>query len=48
MPSRGHRADLCLGAFFESTDANVFFNVSTPKFSALATRKAGEIGWKPL
>jgi len=32
----------------KSTGANVFFNVSTPKFSAMATRKAGDIGWKPV
>lgn len=27
---------------------DVFINVSTPKFAALAMRKAHEIGWKPL
>ncbi|MCA8929333.1 MAG: ABC transporter substrate-binding protein [Alphaproteobacteria bacterium] len=31
-----------------ATGANVFFNVSTPKFAAQAIRKACEIGWKPL
>ena len=28
--------------------ADVFFNVTTPKFAAQAIRKAAEIGWKPL
>src|SRR5476649_243730 len=32
----------------ESTDADVFFNVSTPKFAAQAIKKIAEIGWKPL
>jgi len=27
--------------------ANVFFNISTPKFAAQAIRKAGDLGWKP-
>jgi branched-chain amino acid transport system substrate-binding protein len=27
--------------------ANVFFNISTPKFAAQAIRKAADIGWKP-
>jgi len=33
---------------FKSTDANVFFNVTTPKFAAQAIKKMAEIGWKPL
>jgi ABC-type branched-subunit amino acid transport system substrate-binding protein len=32
----------------KSTDADVFFNVSTPKFAAQAIKKMAEIGWKPL
>src|ERR1700732_648897 len=32
----------------KSTDADVFFNVSTPKFAAQAIKKVAEIGWKPL
>ena len=28
--------------------ANVFFNVTTPKFASLAIRKVHDIGWKPL
>src|ERR1700730_3816364 len=28
--------------------ADVFFNVTTPKFAAQAIKKAAEIGWKPL
>jgi branched-chain amino acid transport system substrate-binding protein len=31
----------------KNTGANVFFNVTTPKFAAQAIRKAAEIGWKP-
>ena len=31
----------------KNTGANVFFNVTTPKFAAQAIKKAGEIGWKP-
>ncbi len=30
------------------TGANVFFNITTPKFGAQAIKKAGEIGWKPV
>src|SRR5712672_1325475 len=33
---------------FKSTDADVFFNVTTPKFAAQAIKKMSEIGWKPL
>jgi len=33
---------------FKSTDADVFFNISTPKFAAQAIKKMAEIGWKPL
>ncbi|MEI7712055.1 MAG: ABC transporter substrate-binding protein [Rhodospirillales bacterium] len=29
------------------TEANVFINITTPKFAAQAIKKAGEIGWKP-
>jgi branched-chain amino acid transport system substrate-binding protein len=31
----------------KDSGANVFFNVSTPKFAAQAIRKAADIGWKP-
>ena len=31
-----------------SSGANVFFNVTTPKFAAQAIRKAYDIGWKPV
>ena len=33
---------------FKSLDADVFVDVTTPKFAAQAIRKIGEIGWKPL
>ena len=32
----------------QSSGADVFFNVTTPKFAAQAIKKVGEIGWKPL
>ena len=32
----------------KSTNADVFFNVSTPKFAAQAIKKMNEIGWKPV
>jgi branched-chain amino acid transport system substrate-binding protein len=32
----------------KNSGANVFFNVTTPKFAAQAIKKAHEIGWKPL
>jgi branched-chain amino acid transport system substrate-binding protein len=32
----------------QSSGADVFFNVSTPKFAAQAIRKAHAIGWTPL
>jgi branched-chain amino acid transport system substrate-binding protein len=32
----------------QSSGANVFFNVTTPKFAAQAIRKAYDIGWKPV
>jgi branched-chain amino acid transport system substrate-binding protein len=32
----------------KNTGANVFFNISSPKFAAQAIRKAAEIGWKPV
>jgi len=32
----------------QSSGADVFFNVTTPKFAAQAIRKAYDIGWKPL
>ncbi len=32
----------------KNSGANVFFNISTPKFAAQAIKKAHEIGWKPL
>ena len=31
----------------KASGANVFFNISTPKFAAQAIRKAADIGWKP-
>jgi branched-chain amino acid transport system substrate-binding protein len=31
----------------KDSGANVFFNVSTPKFAAQAIRKAADIGWRP-
>ncbi|MCA8926858.1 MAG: ABC transporter substrate-binding protein [Alphaproteobacteria bacterium] len=31
-----------------ASGANVFMNISTPKFAAQAIKKACEIGWKPL
>src|SRR5690242_20050352 len=32
----------------QASGADVFFNVTTPKFAAQAIKKAGEIGWKPI
>jgi len=32
----------------KSTNADVFFNVTTPKFAAQAIKKMVEIEWKPL
>src|SRR2546426_3856879 len=32
----------------QSSGADVFFNVATPKFAAQAIRKAYDIGWKPV
>ena len=32
----------------KSSGADVFFNVTTPKFAAQAIRKVAELGWKPL
>ncbi len=32
----------------KASGANVFVNITTPKFAAQAIREAGEIGWKPL
>jgi branched-chain amino acid transport system substrate-binding protein len=32
----------------QASGANVFFNVTTPKFAAQAIRKSHDIGWKPL
>jgi ABC-type branched-subunit amino acid transport system substrate-binding protein len=32
----------------QGSGANVFFNVSTPKFAAMAIRKVYDIGWKPV
>jgi branched-chain amino acid transport system substrate-binding protein len=32
----------------KASGADVFFNVTTPKFAAQAIRKAAEIGWKPF
>ena len=33
---------------FKAAGANVFFNISTPKFAAQAIRQAAEIDWKPV
>ena len=32
----------------QASGADLFFNVSTPKFSAMAIRKAYDIGWRPI
>ena len=32
----------------KASGADVFFNITTPKFAAQAIKKAAEIGWKPL
>jgi branched-chain amino acid transport system substrate-binding protein len=32
----------------QASEADVFFNIATPKFAALAIRKAYDIGWKPV
>src|SRR5215471_13492848 len=32
----------------KDSGANVFFNISIPKFTAQSIRKAGELGWKPV
>src|SRR5882724_4864673 len=32
----------------KDSGANVFFNISTPKFAAQSMRKAADIGWKPV
>ena len=32
----------------KSSGADVFFNVTTPKFAAQAIKKAAELGWRPL
>jgi len=32
----------------QSTGANIFFNVATPKFAAQAIKRVADIGWKPL
>jgi branched-chain amino acid transport system substrate-binding protein len=32
----------------KAADANVFFNIATPKFAAQAMRKVADLGWKPL
>jgi branched-chain amino acid transport system substrate-binding protein len=32
----------------KSSGADVFFNITTPKFAAQAIKKSTEIGWKPL
>jgi branched-chain amino acid transport system substrate-binding protein len=35
-------------ANLKNSGANVFFNITTPKFAAQAIKKAHDIGWKPL
>ena len=32
----------------KSTGADIFINISTPKFAAQAIKKMAEIEWKPL
>jgi branched-chain amino acid transport system substrate-binding protein len=32
----------------KDSGANVFFNITTPKFAAQAIKKAAELGWKPV
>ena len=32
----------------KNSGANVFFNITTPKFAAQAIKKAAELGWKPV
>jgi branched-chain amino acid transport system substrate-binding protein len=32
----------------QASGADVFFNITTPKFAAMAIRKAYDIGWKPV
>lgn len=32
----------------KGADANVFFNIATPKFAAQAMRKVADLGWKPI
>ncbi|GGC80478.1 ABC transporter substrate-binding protein [Chelatococcus reniformis] len=32
----------------KSSGADLFLNITTPKFAAQAIRKAGELGWKPV
>ena len=32
----------------KDTGANVFLNISTPKFAAQAIRKSADIAWKPI
>ena len=32
----------------KTVGANVFYNISTPKFAAQAIRKIAELGWKPI
>jgi branched-chain amino acid transport system substrate-binding protein len=32
----------------KAADADVFFNVTTPKFAAQAIKKMAEVGWKPM
>ena len=31
----------------KASGADIFFNITTPKFAAQAIKKAAEIGWKP-
>jgi len=33
---------------FKAADADVFFNVTTPKFAAQSIKKMAEVGWKPM
>ena len=35
-------------AQLQASGADVFFNITTPKFAAQAVRKAYDLGWKPL
>jgi len=35
-------------AMLKASGADAYFNIATPKFAAMAIRRAADIGWKPL